>query len=286
MQELPIERRDQAPSAAVDAAPPITDSAHDGADLRSIVAHLDELLRTREVPDYSGAVNGLQVANAGRVARVATAVDFSRPAIEQAVAAGAQLLIVHHGMFWAGAQPIVGPSYERVRLLFAHDLAVYSAHLPLDVHPSLGNNVLLAQQLGLTPNGGFARYKTVDVGVSGESDLATIELAARAAGFAARWGHVVRHTPIASGRRTRRWGICTGAGASSDTLAEAEAREIDTLVVGEGPHHTAVEAVERGVVVIYAGHYATETLGVQALATEVERSFGVPWSFVGEPTGL
>lgn len=257
-----------------------------GVPLGDVVAHLDTLLRTGEVPDYGGAVNGLQVANAGAVRRVACAVDFSRPAVEQAVAAGADLLVVHHGMFWGGAQPVVGPAYERLRRLLAHDVAVYSSHLPLDLHPALGNNALLARELGLTPDGGFARYKTVDVGLTGAADLDTKALAERATAFARQWGHTAVHTPIAPGRRTRRWGVCTGAGASSDSLAEAEARGIDTLVVGEGPHHTAVEAVERGLVVIYAGHYATETLGVRALGAELEQTFGLPWSFVGEPTGL
>ncbi len=254
--------------------------------LDAVVAHLDGVLRTREVPDYSGAVNGLQVANSGRVDRVAVAVDFSRAAVEQAGAAGAGLLVVHHGMFWGGAQPVVGAAYERMRRLFAQDLAVYGSHLPLDTHPTLGNNVLLADELGLTPTGGFARFKTVDVGVRGEADVETAALATRAAAFAGRWGHQLRHTPIAPGRRTRRWGVCTGAGASSETLAEAAALGLDTLVVGEGPHHTAVEAVERGIVVLYAGHYATETLGVRAVGAEIERVFGVPWTFVGEATGL
>ena len=254
--------------------------------LDAVVRHLDDVLRTREVPDYSGAVNGLQVANSGRVGRVAVAVDFSRAAVEQAVAAGAGLLVVHHGMFWGGAQPVVGPAYERMRLLFAHDLAVYASHLPLDLHPTLGNNALLARELGLEAAGGFARFKTVDVGVRGEADLETLALVGRAAAFAAGWGHHLRHTPVAPGRRTRRWGLCTGAGASSDTLREATERGLDTLVVGEGPHHTAVEAAERGIVVVYAGHYATETPGVRALGAELERAFGLPWSFVGEPTGL
>ncbi len=257
-----------------------------GASLADVVAHLDVLLHVREVPDYGGAVNGLQVANPGRVRRAAVAVDFSRPAVEQAVAAGADLLVVHHGMFWGGAQAIVGPAYDRLRLVFAHDLAVYSAHLPLDAHPAVGNNVLLARALGLTADGGFARFKTIDVGVSGHDDVDTADLAARAATFAAQWGHLARHTPIAPGRRTRHWGICTGGGASSDTLAEASARGIDTLIVGEGPHHTAVDAAERDVVVIYAGHYATETLGVRALGEELDVTFGIPWSFVGDPTGL
>ena len=181
------------------------------ASLRDVVDALDEELRVRDVPDYGGAVNGLQLANAGVVRRVATAVDFSRAAAEGAAAAGADLLVVHHGMFWGGAQPIVGPAYERLRALVAHDVAVYASHLPLDVHPTLGNNALLAGELGLVPDGGFARYKTIDVGVSGEADMETAEIAARASTFAARWGGAVRHTPIAPGRRTRRWGICTGS---------------------------------------------------------------------------
>jgi dinuclear metal center YbgI/SA1388 family protein len=256
------------------------------APLDAIVAHLDAVLDTAGVPDYPGAVNGLQLANSGAVARVAVAVDFSRAAVEQAVAAGASLLVVHHGMFWGGAQPIVGPAYDKLRLLLAHDVAVYASHLPLDAHPTLGNNALLAAELGLVPSAGFARFKTVDVGVAGEADVDTATLVARATAFAARHGHTLVHTPVAPGRRTRRWGLCTGAGASSDTIREAVARGIDTLVVGEGPHHTAVEAAERGLVIAYAGHYATETLGVRALGEEVERRFGVPFLEVGEPTGL
>jgi dinuclear metal center YbgI/SA1388 family protein len=262
-------------------------SAAAAASLDGVVGHLDTVLRTREVPDYGGALNGLQVANSGRVERVAVAVDFSRRAVEQAVAAGAGLLVVHHGMFWGGAQAVVGPVYERMRLLMAHDVAVYASHLPLDLHPTLGNNVLLANELGLSPTGGFGRFKTVDVGVRGEAEgLETAALAERAAAFCRRWGHALRHTPIAPGRLTRRWGLCTGAGASSETLAEAGALGLDTLVAGEGPHHTAVEAAERGIVVLYAGHYATETLGVRALGDELGRTFGLEWSFVGDPTGL
>jgi len=256
------------------------------AALHAVVAALDAELRTREIPDYGGAVNGLQLANPGEVRGVAAAVDFSRAAVDGAIAAGASLLVVHHGMFWGGAQPIVGPAYERLQRLLAHDVAVYASHLPLDAHPTLGNNAGLARALGLEPDGGFARYKTVDVGVTGEADVETAALAARASAFAAEWGHATRTTPIAAGRRTRRWAICTGAGASTDTLREAGERGVDTLIVGEGPHHTAIDAVERDVVVIYAGHYATETIGVRALAAWIEERFGVPWTFVGEPTGL
>lgn len=254
--------------------------------LADCVARLDDLLRTRDVPDYDGAVNGLQLANGGSVSRVAAAVDFSTEAVRQAAAAGADLLLVHHGMFWGPPRPIVAARYTQLRLAIEHNLAVYASHLPLDLHPTLGNNVRLARHLGLEPNGGFGRFRDIEVGVQGASDLATDDLLVRLTEFARPLGTTVVSTPRTPERRTRRWAMITGAGASSDTLAEATARGIDTLIVGEGPHHTGVEAVERGIVVMYAGHYATETLGVQALAAELERSFSLPWSFVHLPSGL
>lgn len=255
------------------------------ASLREVVSALDAELRTFDIPDYGGAVNGLQVANRGTVHKVAVAVDASRAAITEAAICGANLLVVHHGLFWGGAQPLTGVAYEKYRSLFGADIAVYSTHLPLDCHAELGNNVRLARALDLTPSAGFARYKTIDVGVMGESDVPTTELVERVQAFAARYGSTVRTSIPAGGRTTRRWAICTGGGASSDSLREARERGIDTLIVGEGPHHTTVEALEHDFCVVYAGHYATETLGVQALGAWLEARFGVPWTFLHLPTG-
>jgi dinuclear metal center YbgI/SA1388 family protein len=256
------------------------------ATLRDIARHLDALLCPDRIPDYPQALNGVQLANRGEIRKVGAAVDFSLRTIESTIAADANLLLVHHGMFWGGLQPVRGTQYERLRLLFAHDVAVYASHLPLDAHATLGNNVLLARELGLEPTGGFARHEGTMIGVRGRADIDTERLVARARSFAeAHGGHVVV-TPLPPGRHTRQWAICTGAGASADTLAEAAAAEIDTLIVGEGPHWTAVAAEEAGLTIIYAGHYATETLGVRALAQEVERAFGVPWIFLAAPTGL
>ena len=254
--------------------------------LATIADHLDTVLGTASVPDYGGALNGVQVANRGPIERVGAAVDASRRVIEEAVAQDVDLLLVHHGLFWGGAQRITGIVYERLRLLIEHDVAVYSSHLPLDAHATLGNNVLLARALGLEPSGGFARYQTIDIGVRGESDIETAELLQRADAFAREYGGSVRATPLQPGRHTARWGICTGAGASSDTLREAETLGLDTLIVGEGPHHTAVAAGDTGLAVIYAGHYATETLGVRALADHVSLTFGIPATFIHAPTGL
>lgn len=254
--------------------------------LSDVARHLDDLLRTSEIPDYPGALNGIQVEHRGPVTRCAVAVDASLRTIDAAVASGANLLIVHHGLFWSGAQPLRGRIYERLHRLITHDVAVYASHLPLDLHATHGNNVLLARALGLTPSAGFARFQTVHVGVMGESDLETATLIERVSAFTAREGGALVSVGAHAARRTRRWAICTGAGASSDTLREAVAAGVDTLIVGEGPHHTGVEAQELGLAVLYAGHYATETLGVRALGEELERSFGLPWSFCAAPTGL
>lgn len=254
--------------------------------LAAVVQHLDAMLRTAEVPDFPPALNGLQLQNSGEVTRVAAAVDFSLRTVEAAVAAHADFLLVHHGMFWGGVQPLRDARYQRIVQLVQNDIAVYASHLPLDLHPELGNNVLLARELGLEPSGGFARFQQVDVGVGGTCDLPTATLVERAERVARQHAGTVAATPFPRTRHTRRFGICTGAGASSDTIREALDAGIDTLIVGEGPHHTGVEAADADLVIIYAGHYATETFGVQAVAAHLERTFGLPWTFLDLPTGL
>jgi len=256
------------------------------ARLDEVVAFLDSELRTGEVPDYDAALNGLQLANAGEVTRVAAAVDFSSRAVSAAIRERADLLVVHHGMFWSGAQPIVGTVYERLRAAMDAGLAVYASHLPLDVHPTLGNNALLARALGLTPDAGFGRYRDITVGVSGASDVATAELMDRIRTISARHGTALVATPVGPGRRTRRWAMVSGAGASSATLTEARESGADTLIVGEGPHHTAVAAMDSGLCIAYAGHYATETFGVEALAKVLHERFDTPGVFLDLPTGL
>lgn len=256
------------------------------ASLTEIVQYLDATLDVANIPDYPQALNGLQLANSGTVSRVAAAVDFSTTTVDAAIRAGAQLLLVHHGMFWSGQQPITGRRFARLRSLFQHDVAVYSAHLPLDVHPVLGNNAQLAAYLGLVPDGGFARYQTIDVGLTGPAQVPTKDLVEKMAVLAREHGGALVATKCEPNRQTRRWAICTGAGASSSTIAEAAERGIDTLIAGEGPHHTAVEARDIGLAVIYAGHYATETFGVRALAKTLVEGFRIESSFIEAPTGL
>jgi dinuclear metal center YbgI/SA1388 family protein len=256
------------------------------AELSAVVRYLDAELRSADVPDYDAALNGLQLANSGTVSRIAAAVDFSTDTIAGAIRERANLLFVHHGMFWRGAHPLVGPAYERLRAAIASDLAIYSSHIPLDLHPTLGNNALLASELELKSDSPFGRFRGVEIGVTGSCDVATKSLVERVRTFSSQYRTTAVSTPFANDRRTRRWAIVTGAGANPETLAEARERSVDTLIVGEGTHHTAVEAMEYGLVVVYGGHYATETIGVRALAAHVGERFDVPWLFVDVPTGL
>jgi dinuclear metal center YbgI/SA1388 family protein len=257
-----------------------------GVQLAAIAAHLDALLRIRDIPDYPHALNGVQVEHRGPVVKIAAAVDTSARTIRGAVDAGANMLLVHHGLFWSGLQPLTGPHYSRVRLLLDHDIALYSAHLPLDTHGTFGNSLLLAREIGLDASAGFARHETIDCGVRGTCDMATAELLTRLNAFAGRHGGSAIASATAGGRRTRHWAICSGAGANVDTIREAIKLGVDTLITGEGPHWSAVDAEEQGLVIVYAGHYATETLGVCALAADFGATFGLPWSFVASPTGL
>lgn len=251
-----------------------------------IVAYLDDTLETAVTPDFPNAINGLQLTNSGTIHKVAGAVDFSTRSVKAAIAADADLLLVHHGMFWQGVRPITGSAYERLKLLIDHDIAVYSSHLPLDKHREFGNNTLLAKHLGLDPTGDFAHFETISVGVRGIADVDTADIVERARRFARESGGDVVSTEVPAERRTRHWAICTGSGASAETLQEASLLGVDTLIVGEGPHWTAIEADESGIVVIYAGHYATETLGVFALARHLADRFRMEWTTIHAPTGL
>ncbi len=252
---------------------------------RDIATYLDALLETTRFVDYPGALNGLQLDHRGPVHRVATAVDFSRETISATIAAGCNMLVLHHGMFWGGTTRLIGPAYDKLQLLFEHDIAVYASHLPLDAHPDVGNCSLLARELELVWTARFGQHNGSEIGVQGQTHVTTSELLSRAHRFAARHGGSARASHHVPDHVTRRWAIITGAGADSGSIRDAAEQGIDTLIVGEGPHHTTVDAPDVGVVVIYAGHYATETPGVTAIAQEISGKLGVPAQFLPLPTG-
>jgi dinuclear metal center YbgI/SA1388 family protein len=254
--------------------------------LQEIVSYLDGMLDTRGVPDYPAALNGLQFENAGAIHRIAAAVDFSSRAVSGAIEQGADLLLVHHGMFWGGVRPVIGITRDRIRQLIEHDIAVYSSHLPLDRHPDIGNNVLLAKELELEPTYPFASYNGVAIGLRGSCDLESDDLVRRVREFSRARGGEMIGSALSTSTHLNSWAICTGAGASAETIDEAIENGVDVLIVGEGPHWTAVEAHDRGLMILYAGHYATETLGVAALAKNVAQRFSLEWTWVSAPTGL
>ncbi len=249
-------------------------------DLATIVAFLDTELRTHEIPDYPGAINGLQLENRGSVRKVVAAVDASLPVIERAAAAGASLLLVHHGLFWQGAKPLTGARLEKLRVALNADMAVYSAHLPLDIHPKFGNNALLANAINLRENSPFLEWKGIHLGLTGITEASRDEFVRQVS--AAVGGPV--HLCPAGPPVVRTVGVVTG-GAGSEVEAAAAAG-IDTFVTGEGPHWSYPLAEELGINVIYAGHYATETFGVRALATELAQRFALNCEFIDHPTGL
>lgn len=250
-----------------------------------IAAFADTLLRSKEVSDYPSAVNGLQVDTPANITKIAAAVDFSARTVSAAKATGAQLLLVHHGAFWQGTVPITGRRYQVIATLVTESIGVYASHLPLDCHASLGNNVLLAKKLGLNATAGFGNVNGIAIGVAGESTTSLESLIRSASTFTAEHGGRLRVTPHSGQRAVGRWAMCTGSGADSATLKEAVDRGVNTLIVGEGPHWTSVFAEENDMVILYAGHYATETLGVQALAAEIAKEFGIDWEFIAAPTG-
>lgn len=250
------------------------------ASLRELVRYCDRLLRTSQVEDYPGAANGLQVQNRGQVRRIAAAVDGSLATVNRAVEVGADLLLVHHGLFWGATHPWTGKRYELLGRLLENNLAVYSSHLPLDAHPRLGNNARLCAALGLRRLRPFFLQHGRHIGFQVTAAIPRNELASRL-----QRATGAKPLVIAGGPATcRRIGVVTG-GAGSE-LAKAVGEGVDTFITGEGPHWTYALAEELGVNVLYGGHYATETFGVKALAAHLSTKFKLPWQFIDHPTGL
>ncbi|HUS36306.1 MAG TPA: Nif3-like dinuclear metal center hexameric protein [Verrucomicrobiae bacterium] len=245
-----------------------------------LVQYADRLLKTAGFTDYPGAVNGLQVQNSGRVTRIAAAVDGSLTTVRLAIEEGANLLVVHHGLFWSPSHPWTGRRYELIKTLVEADMAVYSSHLPLDAHPTLGNNALLARSLGIREFQPFFFDKGRHLGVRGSLNVHRDELARRLEKATGASAKILPGGPA----RCRKIGIVTGGAGAEMKIAAAEG--VDTFITGEGPHWTFALAEDIGINLLYGGHYATETFGVKALAEHLAKKFRVPWSFIDHPTGL
>jgi dinuclear metal center YbgI/SA1388 family protein len=248
--------------------------------LSTLAAYCDRLLRVDRIKDYDGATNGLQVENSGAVTHIAAAVDASLATVKLAVAAKADLLIVHHGLFWSPTHPWTGKRRELLRQLIGNDLAVYSSHLPLDAHPTLGNNARLCAALGFKKLKPFFFDKGQFLGFQTKTKISRDKLAQHLRQAVGRAPILLPGGPMVC----RRIGVVTGGAGGELKLAAREG--VDTFITGEGPHWTYALAEELGLNVLYGGHYATETFGVKALAEHLSKKFGLPWTFLDHPTGL
>ena len=250
------------------------------ASLSDIVSYTNRFLRISDVGDWDNALNGLQIENSGRVKRIGAAVDVSTRVLSEAQKLKVDLLIVHHGLFWPGLQPIQGPLRRQLRIAFENDISLYSAHLPLDIHPKLGNNAQLFAALGLTTAKSFLEEKGQPVGLKVRTALPRTELVRKLQKTLNGPVKIFAFGP----KQTRTVGVVTG-GAGSEIYRVAH-EGIDTFITGEAPHWAAVAAEEVGVNLLLGGHYATEVFGVKALAAHLSKRFGIPWEFIDCPTGL
>ena len=249
------------------------------ARIASIVAALDELLEPASFADLGP--NGLQIPGGEEARCIVTGVSAQRELIERAVELDAELLLVHHGLFWdfhpTGLTPILA---GRLRPLFKHDLALAAYHIPLDAHPELGNNALLAAALGCERHEPFHEFRGRAIGRAGRfggDGVASEELFARVR-------EVTGRQPLVQGsgpERVRRIGIVSGSAA--DALYEAAELGLDAFLTGEPREHVMADARELGIHFIAAGHYATETFGVRALGDWLADRFGVEHIFVDVP---
>ncbi len=245
-----------------------------------LVAFLDEYLQISAYPDKSS--NGLQVEGKEEAERIAFAVDTTLRTIERAVKGKADMLIVHHGMIWGGLNYITGINYKRLKALIESGINLYVAHLPLDAHPEVGNNVELLRLLGLEPKGPFGEYRGLSIGFYGEFERPEpIEKVAQI--IAEKLDTTVKTYEFGK-RKVKTVGAVSGAGAFA--LEEAYRKGIDLLVTGEFGHADYLTAVDLPQSVLVAGHYKTETLGVKALMKLLKERFGLDVFFIDEPTGL
>ncbi|MEN8661177.1 MAG: Nif3-like dinuclear metal center hexameric protein [Lentimonas sp.] len=246
--------------------------------LDEVVAFCDTRTRHKEVKDFDGAFNGLQLENNGQVTKIGATVDAGQLPFEAALKANVDFLICHHGLFWNPPTPITGTSYKKVKTAIDGNLAVYGSHLPLDCHPDIGNNALLARALALTNIGTFLNYEGNDIAVIAKGPLDGRPVIAQR--LKALFPNTYQAIEYGS-ENPSRIGILTGSGQSA--VAELRANGIDTLITGELRQHHFNMAQELGLNLYPCGHYATEVFGVQALAKEVASRFRIEYTFLEQP---
>src|SRR4051794_36014400 len=245
--------------------------------LDTLIGHLDELLNPQFFEDHGP--NGLQVPGSAEVGTVATGVSAGTELFERAAAEGADLVLVHHGLFWEGPpRALDRPAKRRLQLLFDHDMSLAAYHLPLDGHREHGNNALLAAGLGATVTDSFAG----GIGVTARwpEPIAAAELERRVTELTARDPLAILWAP----ERVETIAIVSGGGQGS--LADAIAAGHDAFLTGEASERNFNEAREAGIHFLAAGHYATETLGVRRLGDLLAERFGIRHVFIDVPNPI
>jgi dinuclear metal center YbgI/SA1388 family protein len=245
----------------------------------ALISYLDTLLSTASIQDASQ--NGLQVEGPDEIKKLAFAVDGSLASIEAAISNKADMLIVHHGIFWDKPVRVAGPQYRRIKALFAGECALYASHLPLDLHAQYGNNAVIAQNLELQHLLPFGNYHGITIGWGGilQFPIPPENVSEKMAALTG-----VQCSVIRSGRLSSRIAVVSGGGASM--LEEAASSGYDTFITGESSHQSYHTALELGMNMIFGGHYATETFGVKALQKHLSEKFGVNTVFIDLPTGM
>ena len=243
--------------------------------LSEIVDFCDDYTRRSQIKDFPGAYNGLQIENNGAVTKIAAAVDAGQIPFEHAIAAKADLLICHHGIFWNAPFPLTGRHCRKIKTALDGNLAVYSSHLPLDCHPEIGNNALLARALGFTRIGAFLSYEGVDMATIAAAPAGgRPELARKLKALFPKTYQAIEY----GSERPERIAIVTGSGQSA--VDQLLPNGIDTLITGELRQHHFNTAQELRLNLYPCGHYATEVFGVKALAEKVSEHFKIDWCFI------
>ena len=246
-----------------------------------LIAYLDDYLQIAIIKDYGP--QGLQLESENDdIRRIALAVDVAPSIIAAAAAWQADMLLVHHGILWRNVARLAGPLGERVRLLLRHGLNLYAAHLPLDAHPQVGNNAVLAQMLGVAVSAWWADVMGTKLGACGSltQPLPLDQFVDRVNQQLHTTARVLAHGP----QQVERVAILSGFGA--DEAAAVHELGVDTYVTGETSHANYWAAADYGLNIIYAGHYATETVGVKALGEHLAHRFGLDTRFFDFPTGM
>ena len=236
-----------------------------------------------EMAGKDNSLNGLQIGNSeAAVHKIAFAVDACQETFSRAVQEKADLLFVHHGLFWGRPQAVTGPLYKRFETLINNGLALYAAHLPLDMHPQLGNNAVLGDILGLEDQEAFGDYKGTKIGVKGQlSDPVPREALVKK--LFGGWEESIRMLPFGP-ESISTVGIISGGAARE--VQDAIDQGLDLYITGESSHEIYHLCLEAGINVLFGGHYLTETAGVQAVRKKVENELSLETVFIDVPTGL